>query len=194
MRRDFMPQLSHGRRLNLERNCHMTTKYVVADDVLGKVYRRMAELTRRILEDSVSPDRSMFYLQTAIEGISNSWVMRATYLIESFPRDHFEEREFATLTLPNFGENDPVLFECILTEHVPRKTKQPLLDMLDKLYEAQFTEQARGGRRRVSRILRSAGAAEMIDRQPRFERVFTYKPLFDLDEQGNPVPCDFTRG
>lgn len=48
----------------------MTTKHVVADDLLGQVARKQWELTRRVLEGTLDPELLLQSLQLLIEGRS----------------------------------------------------------------------------------------------------------------------------
>ncbi len=48
----------------------MTTKYVVADDLLGQLARKQQELNRRVLEGTLDPQRVLQSLQYIIEGRS----------------------------------------------------------------------------------------------------------------------------
>lgn len=48
----------------------MTTKHVVADDLLGQVARKQWELTRRVLEGTLDPERVLQSLQQLVEGRS----------------------------------------------------------------------------------------------------------------------------
>ncbi len=50
----------------------MTTKHVVADDQLGRLARKQHELTRRVLEGTLEPERVLQSLQGIIEGRSIS--------------------------------------------------------------------------------------------------------------------------
>ncbi len=59
----------------------MTTKRVVADDVLGQLARKQAELTRRVMEGTLNPERVLEALQQLIEGKS----VAAFEVIETWP-------------------------------------------------------------------------------------------------------------
>lgn len=48
----------------------MTTKHVVADDLLGQVARKQWELNRRVLEGTLDPERLLQSLQQLLEGQS----------------------------------------------------------------------------------------------------------------------------
>jgi len=56
----------------------MTTKHVVADDILGQVARKQQELTRRVLEGTLDPKRVLQALQQLIEGRSSRLPLEET--------------------------------------------------------------------------------------------------------------------
>ncbi len=56
----------------------MTTKHVVADDLIGQVARKQWELNRRILEGTLDPERLLQSLQQLIEGHAAKLPIEAT--------------------------------------------------------------------------------------------------------------------
>jgi hypothetical protein len=69
---------------NLQKgNCHMTTKHVVEDGVLGKIARKQWEIQRRILEGTLSPDEVIRKLQSIVENAPNTTfdVERVNYTV-----------------------------------------------------------------------------------------------------------------
>jgi hypothetical protein len=169
----------------------MTTLHVVEDDVLGKVSKKIWELTRRILEGAVNPLRSMFYIQSALEGVPYPTSLSYSYLIEGVWSGIETQRDFATITLETHGQNAPTVFEIMMTEHVPRLEKNHLLGLINKVWDAQVPNFGSRGRRHVYRILGTRHFGGIPNsKEVTVERTFTLKPLFDIDEAGNPVPYD----
>ena len=175
----------------------MTTKHVVADDVLGKISRKVWELYRRVFEGSVDLGRVLFFLQEAIEGApksrqeESSW---GTYLLENLWSWDNAHREFATICIEKCDSSIPP--EEILNTSVPEEKKEWLLNHLKRLFYAQVPSH---GLFKMVRLYRVA-AMSYFDYNPNWgqygilssEEVdvhLTLRPLFDFDENGNPVPC-----
>jgi hypothetical protein len=59
----------------------MTTKHVVADDILGQLARKQQELTRRVLEGTLDPKWVLRTLQQLIEGRSSGLPLEETGFI-----------------------------------------------------------------------------------------------------------------
>ena len=151
------------------------------------------------MEGKVSPFRSMFYVQTALEGVTAPSSLSYVYLIESIWSHKQTNSEFATFTLETHGQESPMLPEAILNPDVPQAEKVDLLMTIDRIYEAQVRAPVRGGERRVYRVLatRSGGPYGQLacEHLPLYvERTFTLKPLFDINEAGNAVPCKLKLG
>jgi hypothetical protein len=175
----------------------MTTKHVVADDVLGRISRKVWELTRRVLEGSADPERVLAILQPAFEGVpkpNNEGCSHGTYLLEShWAWDSFHY-EFATIGLEK-GESD-IPFEGLLDPLVPEEKKARLLKMLRRIYDAQISIPLSSKMRRLYRVL---GARYFgyepgcgLDGTLKREAVDVHlilQPLFDFNDKGEPIPC-----
>lgn len=175
----------------------MTTKHVVADDVLGKIGRRTWELMRRVLEGSTDHERAIALLQPALEGIPEphdegcSW---GTYLLECYwawDNFHFE---FATIGLEKCDSAIP--FEDLLNPVVPEEKKTLLLKMLKQIYEAQVPRHGSYQMLRLYRVLsrRNFGYRPGHDPGGTLERDavdvhLILKPVCDFNKDGEPVPC-----
>jgi len=172
----------------------MTTKHVVADDVLGKISRRIWELMRRILEGSTEPNRALFYLQQSLEGVPRPQSSYKNYLLESRWSWDGSHREFATVCLEP-GDSEAT-FEDVLNPLIPEKNKRFILTLLKEIYDTQTPAYDGHKMLRVYQVLGrnflgySPGSG--IDGTLNSNTVhlnFVLKPLFDFNDMGNPIPC-----
>ncbi|MEK7139607.1 MAG: hypothetical protein AAB817_02810 [Patescibacteria group bacterium] len=173
----------------------MTTKHVVADDLLGQISRKVWELLRRILEGSVDPVRTMAIMQLAFEGVPQPLGKGSSeYLLESRWSWDNSHQEFATIGLEECDSD--VRFEDILDPTVSAEKKDKLLAMLRRIYEAQVP--AHGGRKmlRLYRVCRTTyfgySPGHGLDGRLEQDAVdihFMLRPLFDFNDDGQLVPC-----
>lgn len=86
----------------------MTTRHVVADDILGKITRKVWELFRRILEGTIDHERTSAMLQLTLQGTPSSegevWI-QGSYILETHWSWDKSHREFISrdIELHNFG-------------------------------------------------------------------------------------------
>lgn len=165
----------------------MTTKHVVADDVLGKVSRRIWELIRRVLEGSVNPDRVRALLQLALEDIPKPRDERSnwgTYLLEC--RWEFDDLHLEVATVALEKSDWPIPFERLLDKATPRAQRDQLLVKLRRVYEAQVPIH---GSHRMVRLYRVLSTVYFGHSLTTGDLHFILNPICDFDSKGNPIPC-----
>jgi hypothetical protein len=181
----------------------MTTKHVVADDILGKISRKVWELNRRVLEGSIDPERVLFMLQETIEGIPKPKILKeygGTYLLESnWAFDH-SHREFATFTLE---EGTLLAPEKILDSSLPKWEKKWFLETLKKIFDAQVPKDGCYRMTRLYRVLDQSffgyqpgieyhSQKATMDGQLEREVIdfhLILQPICDFNDNGEPIPC-----
>lgn len=177
----------------------MTAKHVVADDVLGRIARKVSELFRRILEGSIDPDRTSALLQMVIEGVPKPHDEGASYgryVLEIRWAWDSSHVEFATIGLERWQSYIP--FEDILNPSAPEEAKAFLLEMLKNVYEAQTS-----GKKNVSKMVRlyrvldvnyfgylpGFGLEGTLDNRDAIDVHFILKPICEFDDNCEPIPC-----
>ncbi len=178
----------------------MTTerkRHVVADDVLGNLYRKFWDLTRRILEGGADAERAKFFLQTALEAPSkpNNESSRRYVLESHWAWDNFHY-EFATISIEKY---DGLFFESLLDSELTEKNKKELMEMLQQLHDGH---QGHHGPTmvRLHRVLGRGyfGFSPHMNLGKWSEREtvdlhFSLLPICDFDKAGNPIPCEFVK-
>ena len=174
----------------------MTDQSTVADDVLGKVTRKVLELYRRVLQGSVNLKRVHKILQMALEAPpkpnyeGSSW---GSYILEcewSWDNTH---REYATIGLEKCDSEIP--FEQLLDPSTSDYQRENLLEMLNRVYDAQVPRHGSRCKLRFYRVLTRGFGFHPLDRESIPSEVgvldvnLVLKPLFDFNDQGNPIPC-----
>jgi hypothetical protein len=166
----------------------MTTKHVVADEVLGKIAKRFWELMRRIMEGSVNPDRALNLLQLSLEGVSKTQSSSKTYILESeWVWDH-SHHEYATITLENYESETS--FEDILGSSISKDRTNYLLDLIKTIFDKQVPKHGSFKMLRLYRVI-DCSFQSQITNDKDVDLHFVMKPLFDFDTNENPIPCSF---
>lgn len=175
----------------------MTTKRVVADDLLGKIARKTWELTRRVLQGSLDPNRVLRLLQQILEGVPEpdfDGSTYGTYVLESHWAYDNTHTEFATIALEK--SDSPIAFEEILNPSASTTDKENLLSILERIFRGHVPE---GEMVRLYRVLSTRTIGHDGHNLPRtVGRVvdvhLIMKPICDFDEEHKPIPCAIDRG
>ncbi|MDD5749466.1 MAG: hypothetical protein PHO91_01605 [Patescibacteria group bacterium] len=171
----------------------MTAKNAVADDVLGRITRKLLDLLRRILEGSVETTRASFFIQRAIENPPTPKTPgpgeAGIYVLESYWCYDKANYDFATISL-EWGGEPTWFFEDLLKEDISEDARGFLLRTLRRIYEAQIPDH---GRRRMMRLYRVSyrnclGNFEGSLGRPLRDLHFSLEPVCEFDEQGEPLP------
>lgn len=166
--------------------------------------REMARI-RKILEKSADPERANEILNLALRKAPEDYGrgrIYGDYVLEVYWCWDHSHYEFATICVENFSDE---LFEDLLNPLTPEEVKNRLLADLDYVFRPLVAMMGKAERIRLYRVIRTdyfgyspgtSGHYTPPGRKVRgcFEREvveihFTLKPLFDFDENGQPVPC-----
>ncbi|MEK7509649.1 MAG: hypothetical protein AAB605_02970 [Patescibacteria group bacterium] len=179
----------------------MTTQHVVADDVLGKISRKVWELIRRVLEGSIDPERTLALLQPALEGVPrphDGKSTRGTYLLESRWSWDNSHREFATIEVEECDLS--IQFEDLLNPSASKGDKKWVLGKLKRIFEAQIPMHGGYKMIRLYRVLstRHFGYSPGCGLDGTLEREtvdvhLILKPICEFADDGEPIPCKIDR-
>ena len=171
-------------------------KRTVADDVLGKVSRRILDLGRRILEGGVDPDRASFFVAAAQavpgERLDVSGCTIGDYVLECRWAWDNSHTAFATIALEKseykYG------FEALLDSSTPKAD----WDALMKLLRDMCSRQCGGPKPEMVRLYkvldeRYLGINPSVNfsrelKRPVVDLHFVLKPIIWFDGTGSPMP------
>ncbi|MFA5070363.1 MAG: hypothetical protein WC528_03715 [Patescibacteria group bacterium] len=178
----------------------MTTKHVVADDVLGRISRKVWELIRRVLEGSVDPKRSAEIVQLALEGVpeprdeGSSW---GTYVLELHWAWDNGHQEFVTIGIEKFDH--PIPFERIIDSSAKQEDRDQLLRELKEASRSIGLSAPMGSPRmiRLYRVVRvdyfgwdpSLSFGTRLGREGAVDLHFILNPICDFDDDDKPIHC-----
>lgn len=175
----------------------MTTKSVVADEVLAKFFIKMWELACRLLRaPGFDYERALAIMQVALEGVPDGTrhQLWGTYLLETkWNYDHFHN-EFITIGLEECDSSIP--FENLLDPKTSKAEKAELLERLHAIYDVHTPTH---GGHKMLRLYRVLGTRFHgyepgwgLDGTLKADAVdihFILMPILDFDDEGEPIPC-----
>ncbi len=184
----------------------MTTRVekVVADDILGKLSRKLRDLFTRVETGGVNPERAFFGIKIGAENQpepKSEGCTLGTYILESlWSYDNFH-REYATLTFEGSDVESGIEGLVGKNPSLYSSDDKWLIGQIRAVYNAQVPTHGSHKMLRLYRVVRENwfGYSPSGIFDGRLEREdlmlnLCLKPVCDFDLSGNPIPCKIESG